>query len=297
MRKKWQQGYGRYYMSGFCMNKHLASLTLFLMIALMAIGPVSAETEDMNLYKGSKFALGVGTAIVRFDTNIKFTDKPAGRKMYLDLEGNLDLPDVSTVLTFYGAYQIKPKHAIGFSFFSINRESEIINIDNTLEDVRIVGSASITDTTNFYRLDYGYNLFRDYSSKIDLMAGIYGLDLKYVFKADGEITEDGVTTTGSIEEEAKTFAPLPLIGLNFRFRITDSWRFATKVAFVTGSYSDLSATVTQTSIHALYNFNRHVGVVMGLTYFDADVVIEDDLERQDISYGYDGAYIGMHFLL
>jgi hypothetical protein len=284
-------------MSGFCMNKHQASLTLFLMIALIAIDPVSAETDDMNLYKGSKFALGVGTAIVRFDTNIKFTDKPAGRKIYLDLEGNLDLPEVSTVLTFYGAYQIKPKHAIGFSFFSINRESEIINIDNTLEDVRIVGTASITDTTNFYRLDYGYNLFRDNSSKIDLMAGIYGLDLKYVFKADGEISEDGVTTTGSIEEEAKTFAPLPLIGLNFRFRITDSWRFATKVAFVTGSYSDLSATVTQTSIHALYNFSRRVGVVMGLTYFDADVVIEDDLERQDISYGYDGAYIGMHFLL
>jgi len=34
-----------------------------------------------------------------------------------------------------------------------------------------------------------------------------------------------------------------------------------------------------------------------VTYFDAEVVIEDDLERQDISYGYDGAYIGMHFLL
>lgn len=36
---------------------------------------------------------------------------------------------------------------------------------------------------------------------------------------------------------------------------------------------------------------------MGVTYSDTDVVIEGDLERQDISYGYDGAYIGMHFLL
>ena len=43
--------------------------------------------------------------------------------------------------------------------------------------------------------------------------------------------------------------------------------------------------------------NRYIGVVMGLAYFDADVVIEDNLEKQDISYGYDGAYIGMHFLL
>ena len=129
------------------------------------------------------------------------------------------------------------------------------------------------------------------------MAGIYGLDLKYVFKAEGTIAEGVSSTSGSIEEETKIFAPLPLIGLNFRFRITDSWNFATKLAFITGSHDDLSATVTQTSINALYQINKRFGFVMGVTYFDAEVVIEDDLERQDISYGYDGAYIGMHFLL
>lgn len=278
-------------------KRHFLISIALLTVTFIPVNSTCADQVQTDLYKTSKFALGIGSAIVKFDTNIKFTDKPTSRKIYLDLEGNLDLPEVSTVLTFYGAYQINQKHVIGFSFFSINRESEIIDIDRTLEDVRIVGTASITDTTNFYRLDYGYNLFSDSHSKIDLMAGIYGLDLKYVFKAEGEVTQDGVTTSDSIEEEAKTFAPLPLIGLNFRFRITDSWNFATKVAFVTGSYEDLSATVTQTSIHALYNFNKYVGVVMGLTYFDADVVIEDSIDKQDISYGYDGAYIGMHFLL
>jgi len=129
------------------------------------------------------------------------------------------------------------------------------------------------------------------------MVGIYGLDLKYVFKADGEITIDGVTTSGSIEEEAKIFAPLPLVGLDFLFHITPDWSFATRVAFVAGSHDDLSASVFQTSIRALYRVNRHFGFIMGLAYFDADVVIEDEVEKQDISYGYDGAYVGMHFLL
>lgn len=40
----------------------------------------------------------------------------------------------------------------------------------------------------------------------------------------------------------------------------------------------------------------HVGLVSGLVYFDADVVIEDDIEKIDISYGYDGGFIGMHFM-
>lgn len=258
---------------------------------------VNAEQLQTDLYRSNQIALGVGTAIVRFDTNVKVTDKQSGRKTYLDLEGNLDLPEVSTVITFYGVYQFKAKHSVGFSFFGINRESEVFTIDKTLEDIRVEGNASITDTTNFYRVDYGYNLYNDSHSKIDLMAGIYGIDLKYVFKAEGTITEGGVSTSGSIEEETKIFAPLPLIGLNFRFRITDSWNFATKLAFIAGSHDDLSATVTQASINALYQINKRLGFVMGLTYFDADFVIEDDFERQDISYGYDGAYVGMHFFL
>ena len=272
-------------------------ILIALQFIVAAMSNVNAEQLQTDLYKSNKFALGIGTAIVRFDTNVKFTDKQTGRKTYLDLEGNLDLPEVSTVVTFYGAYQFKPKHSVGFSFFSINRESEVFNIDKTLEDVRVEGNASVTDTTDFYRVDYGYNLFNDSHSKIDLMAGIYGLDLKYVFKAEGTITEGGVSTSDSIEEETKIFAPLPLIGLNFRFRITDSWNFATKLAFITGSHEDLSATVTQVSINALYQINKRFGFVMGLAYFDADVVIEDDSERQDISYGYDGAYVGMHFFL
>ena len=98
------------------------------------------------------------------------------------------------------------------------------------------------------------------------MAGIYGLDLKYVFRADGEITINGETTSGTIEEEAKVFAPLPLIGLNFSFRITNSWNFTTRVAFVAGSHDDLTANVFQTSINAQYRINQHFGFVMGLTY-------------------------------
>ena len=39
------------------------------------------------------------------------------------------------------------------------------------------------------------------------------------------------------------------------------------------------------------------GPLMALSYFDADVIIEDGLKRQDISYGYDGAYVGIHFFL
>ena len=267
-----------------------------LLITAITVTPAHAETDKIELYNGYKFALGIGAAIVKFDTKIKFTDKQNGSRIFLDPEGNLDLPDTSHVTTIYGAYNFNQKHSIGFSYFSVNRESSLFSFDKTFEDIRVVGDASISDTTNFYRLDYGYTLFNDERSQIKLLAGIYSLDLKYVFKAKGDITIGGVTASGSILEEAAVFAPLPLIGLDFWFSFTPEWSMATRVGFVAGKHEDLSAVVVQAGINAQYKFNRHIGGVIGLTSFNADVVIEDNIKEQEISYAYDGVFVGLHFV-
>lgn len=271
-------------------------LRYMLFFTVIVSTPTYAELDKLELYQGYKFGLGAGAAVVKFDTKIKVTDKKSGNSVFLDPEGNLDLPEVSYVATIYGVYNFNQKHSIGFSFFGINRESSVFSFDKTFEDVRVVGDATISDTTNFYRLDYGYTLFNDDRSKIKFIAGIYSLDLKYVFEAEGDITVDGITQSGSILEEANVFAPLPLIGLDFWFSFTPEWSMATKVGFVAGSYDDLSAVVFQTGINAQYKFTKHIGGVIGLVSFDADVVIEDNNEKQDISYAYDGLFMGLHFV-
>jgi len=281
------------------MNLHNIFHCIILLLAGVATTAHAIETElEKELFSRNKFVIGIGAAIVKFDTKLKFTDKTRTNfdSIFIDPEGTLGLPETSSVTTFYGAWNINPRHSIGLSYFSVNRESSLLNIDETFEDVRVVGNAKITDATNFYRLNYGYTLFNDDRSKIKLAAGIYGLDLKYAFEAQGQITRDGVTTSGSIKEEAKVFAPLPLIGLDFWFSFTPRWGINTRVSFVAGSYEDVSAGVLQTSVNALYRFTDHVGLIFGLAYFDADVVIEDAVEKINVTYGYDGGFIGMHFI-
>ncbi len=68
------------------------------------------------------------------------------------------------------------------------------------------------------------------------------------------------------------------------------------MAFVSGSHEDLSAVVVQTGINAQYKFTKHIGGVIGLASFDADVVIEDNIEKQEISYAYDGLFMDVHFV-
>lgn len=276
---------------------HVLCLTVLLQASVVTGVYAEAEPGNVELYESESFAIGIGAAIVKFDSKIKFTDKQSGDSIFLDPEGNLDLPELSYVTTFYGAYSFNPRHSIGFSFFKINRESTLIDFDKSFDSVRIAGNATISDKTSFYRLDYAYTMFNTATSKIMFDAGIYGLDLKLAFDAQGSITIGDQTQSDSIHKEAEVFAPLPMIGVNIMYSFTPDWSMGTKVTFVGGSYEDVSATVLQTSINARYRFTQHVGIMFGLAYFDAVVDIDDGVEETDITYGYNGGYIGMHFLI
>jgi len=47
-------------------------------------------------------------------------------------------------------------------------------------------------------------------------------------------------------------------------------------------------------MNARYKFSKHWGLLAGLTYFNASITIEDDKDKQETAYGYDGAFIGVH---
>ena len=243
-----------------------------------------------------KGAIGVGMAAVRFDTKIRFTDKQTGNSIFLDPEGNLDLPEIARVNTFYAAYRLGKKHTIGAAYFAVKRENTFFSESINLEDVIILnGQATLSDETKFYFLDYRYTFFRDYRSSVAGVLGIAGVDLKYTLNASGQIEIDGETTTGTYAEEASVTAPLPLLGLDFVFAFTPKWSMSTKVALVTGSYQSTSAFVFQTRMDARYWFTKNVGGVLGLTFFNADVEIDKETEKQEIGYGFGGAFFGLHF--
>ncbi|KPJ91146.1 MAG: hypothetical protein AMJ55_12345 [Gammaproteobacteria bacterium SG8_15] len=243
-----------------------------------------------------KGLVGIGLAAVRFDTKIRFIEKQSGVSVFLDPEGNLDLPEIASVNTFYAAYRLAKKHDIGAAYFAVKRDTTFFNQEINIEDVVILnGRASLSDDTKFYFIDYGYTLFHDYRSNVKGLLGIAGLDLKYTFNASGEIIVDGVPTTGSYYKGASVFAPLPLFGIDLSFAFTSKWSVATKVALVSGSYEDIKASAFQARTDARYWFTKNVGGVIGISYFNADVTIDEQTERTEITYGYGGAYAGLHF--
>lgn len=274
----------------------LIPVMLFWLATASADSDVTLYGDEVNLYESKSFALGVGLGIVEFDTNIKVKKK--GRLPYfIDLEGDLDLPERSHVTTVYGAYRYNDKHNLFLAGFGVNRQKTVQDFNGNYEDILIVsGDITLTDKTTFYNLSYGYTVFQDDRSYVTLVTGINGMDLKLIVEASGEITISGSTQSEVLLTDVNVFAPLPLIGMRFGFSFTPKWRFETVISIVDGSYKDVTASLRQTSINTRYKLTKHIGLILGITYFDVDVEVKNGGEKTEVFYGYDGGFVGVHFL-
>ena len=247
-----------------------------------------AELQDQ------RFSMGVGFAHVRFDTNFKFTEKDTGRDLFVDAEGTLGLPERENVPLVFGRYRFSKKHALAFSAFRIRRQSTLFAEDLNLGNFTITGEATLSDNTRFYYLNYTYTFLQDDRMRIFGAFGLYGLDLRYALDLFGEIDYRGVPLASeTYSRDASVFAPLPMFGLDAVFALSPRWSLSTKITLVGGSYQDVSAAILDTSIRSRYMFSKHVGLLLAIKYFNAEVNIDDSDLKTEVAYGFDGLSVGL----
>jgi hypothetical protein len=275
-------------------------LVAAFLVPMLNAGIASAALpgEEYLAHAGKKFALGVGLGLVEFDTNAKVTSKETGRSRFVDLEGNLGLPRTDQVNTIYGAFKFNERHSLQFGYFAVKRENRLLDFSNDFNEIILLDTTvDIIDRSKFYNLAYGYRLFQDDRSEVTLAVGLKTIDLRLGVEAEGNLTINGVTQSIAEVVETDVIAPIPLIGLNFSFAFTPKWSIATRIGLVGGSYQEVSASILETSINAHYKIKKHIGLLLGLTHFDANIDVDEDDALTEVSYSYRGAFIGVHFAL
>ena len=273
-----------------------ATTTGLLLLAALLCMPAAAQLPDDpdSLAPARTLSVGIAAGLMRFDTKFKITDRDSGRSVFLDAEGTLQLPETKVIPLVYGYWRPSPKHGLGFGYFSVRRDSELIAIDRNFDDLRLNGRASLSDDTSFYALTYNYTVFQDSRAFVFASIGIKAIDLEYQFDAIGQVSLGGeVIESGSYSNTIEQFAPIPLAGIDAWFALTDKWSVGARAAFVAGEVSDVRAVITESSIRAKYEFNEHIGLIMGVNYFDGDITINNVDEKQEINYGFDGILLGL----
>jgi hypothetical protein len=283
----------------------LRFLTIILAASLALPGPAAfaaetgTETNPPEREKRYTWSVTAGGAAVRFDSSYKQTDKDSGLSFFIDPEGNLDLSEKEYVPAVYLLALIKGRHYISAGYTRFHRTSgeKILDEDVDIGDIIIEADARVEfqwDSDDF-DVSYGYRIHRDDRTRIILKGGVYVLDLWARAYAEGSYIIEDVLETGVWEEEATLTAPLPLIGLMFDYDITHRWSLVTAVDAVYAPVGDITGRALRTRVHTRYRFTKLLSMGFGLSYFDIDVVDEDDEKRQEIKYGYDGFYIGLAF--
>jgi len=279
----------------------LLALLVSTFVAPSALGQSESEVEVDYINNGQyienvsrTLSIGVGVGIERFDTNVKFTDKSTGRKLFIDLEGTLGMPETDTVPILYGYWRINPKHGVGFSYYQIKRETSLLDIDENFGDWTIKGDVNMADESRFYYLSYNYTVYHDDRSFVFLALGLNAIDLRYRLDVNGTVDFNNIAIASSeFDKEVDQIAPLPLIGIDAWFALTPKWAFGTKLAVIGGSYDGISAQILEIKVRAKYAFNKRVGMSFGFNSFTSEIQIDDPDVLTDVNYGFSGFKVGI----
>ena len=279
------------------MNRRIPSWAAMVLLSL----PLAASAQDtgqsgLGDQLDRRYVLGIAAGWERFDMNIKLTNRESGGSIFVDAESSFGLPESQVIPIIYGAARINRRHGIGFHAFTISRTGDSLSVDGDFGRLRVDGKVELTDRSSFGYLNYTYGLFDDGQTWIRAMFGIYAIDLKVDIEATGQILLDDVPIdSGVYTDTIDQFAPLPLVGLDYWSRVTGKWYFGAKLAFISGSYGDVSAHVVEANIRARYAMTNRVALITGVNYLSADVEIKRSNSIRDIRYGYDGAFLGLDF--
>ena len=119
-------------------KKSLVLLCLVLLGIVLPVSNIAWAQESVEVEEG-KFALGVGYAVVRFDTNANLPINKQVIPSLLIQKAPWVCPS-GYFPVIYGAYRFSSKHSMGFSYFKVKRESTLLDFDETLGDVTITRS-------------------------------------------------------------------------------------------------------------------------------------------------------------
>ncbi len=212
-----------------------------------------------------KFFVNLGGYLTEFRTDASLG---SGQVLgaFLRLEDQLGLEPDQTVVRIDGAYRFNPKHAIGFSWWSLSRNgSAFIEGSLDIEDETFSAGALLESEfkTDLFRLDWRYSLLRADRGEAGFVVGLSTFNFDLGFQGQVEIqTPQGFTSRfGRVEQSV--LAPVPNVGIFFRYAITPRLLLDTQASWLDAEIGDIEAKVKETIFTLTYYFTPSVGIGFG----------------------------------
>lgn len=239
--------------------------------------------EERFMFVGGVFLPAIDTEVRVDNTNIGIGDG-------INLQDDLGFDDSQT--TFYGnAYwRFFPRHRIGVGYFRFKDEvTATAQRDLQIGDEIFPAGASLSSEFKFeiFPIHYSYSFLK--RDKMEL-AGTIGMHWYRInFAVAGSASLSGLDA--GAEVSAKANAPLPLLGLDFRYNFTPKWTASILAQAFALSIGDFDGSLVNLGVRTEYWFFNHIGAGLALNWFRLDVEVDSSDWRGELEYKYWGPQI------
>ncbi len=164
-------------------------------------------------------------------------------------------------------WRMSDRHLLRFMYFENNRDaSRTIERDITFQDETFPLGATVNARSNVtvVQLGYEYAFLQRDTYEIAGGIGIHYVDLG--LGLDATITAQGSTASRSLDQNATTEAPLPVLGLRGTWNLPHNFYITGQVQYFYLEFDPYSGSLLDLKFSAVWQMSEHVGI--GLAYND-----------------------------
>jgi hypothetical protein len=272
-------------------------MPVLLVVLLSMIGIVAspaAGQDPMGLAvfrKDKRLAISAGAFFVRFNSSYRYDDEASNERVFVDLEGQLDLPTTEIVANLMAVFRITGRGYLVGGYSSFRRSSEHPiqgSFDIGRDTVSIDALSSATMDYDFVNIGYAYAFHRDERSLVLGKLGVHIFNMSSGFSIEGDLLVNQDPYSGKLGDETDFAAAFPLLGVILNFQIGRRWVVQNLVDFVYLPVGDSQAVALRTMVAGRFMFNRTVGIEGGILYNFERVKHKEDGVTQEIEFDFSG---------
>ncbi len=280
------------------MNDKLPSRLIFSLVCMSCLAAprlsVAEETDELHPYLDSGFSLDLGIFYPdrKLDLGVNGTIGVINDEIDFDKRTQLDSAD--NTFSAELAWRYRDKWSIvGQYFKSTDTARVVLEEDVEWKDVVFgAGSnAAIGSQFSLTRIFFARQLNTSNSHDVSIGGGIHWLHFGAFI--EGEILVNG--TPASARRSVSAEAPLPNIGVWYKYSITSRWALRTRLDVFGASFDDYDGRLINIGLGVNYQAFEHFGIGLNYNYIELDVKINKSDWRGNIKTTYDGVYVNASF--
>ncbi len=276
------------------MDKTLFTLLLVVSLLVMT-SPVRAEEPLPDKFK---FAFG-GYALARFDSTVSLTEPNLGAGITINPQDTLGLEVDNQVLRIDGHYRFNAKHALTYSWYSINTEGtksieqEFEWVDEDGNTITIPFGAQVVSNLDYDIFKVGYLWSFHHTDKVEMGVGA-GL---HITRLGLSLNASTTTPPTSGLEAVDTTVPLPVISFVLSYHINPQWHWYLKTEAFALKFDKWAGSYRDSTLAIEYRGWRNVALGAGLSSNALEIEEEDPKAELSFTNNISGAllYVATYF--